>query len=201
MRFGIGIWSLALVGTLVVGSIAQQPIAQPLSGPQFEAQQYESQFPPPQPASGQRFGFPPPQSPPQVASVPQTASVPQAASGRSPVSSAPSAVGTAGMPHTDTPYRVEEVFSGEKIGLGEPDSGVQVGSAGQLIGFSGFDGSGSQTITLVHTGKMQIAVYHIDRSGLIHFVSSRPIDADFSVTLNPTDPSPDQIRHLGGQVK
>ncbi|MCO8120182.1 hypothetical protein NHH03_00410 [Stieleria sp. TO1_6] len=79
--------------------------------------------------------------------------------------------------------------------------GGQTGSAGELIGFSGFDGSGSQTITLVHTGKMQIAVYHIDRSGQIRLVSSRPIDADFSLTLNPTDPLPGQIRLLSGQVK
>lgn len=82
-----------------------------------------------------------------------------------------------------------------------PDLGPQVGAAGELIGFNGFDGSGSQTITLVHTGKMQIAVYHIDRSGQIRLVSSRPIDADFSLSLNVTAPLPGQIRLLGGQVK
>ena len=88
-----------------------------------------------------------------------------------------------------------------KIQLGASESGPQVGSSGELIGFSGFDGSGSQTITLVHTGKMQIAVYHIDRSGQIRLVSSRPIDADFSLSLNVTAPLPGQIRLLGGQVK
>jgi hypothetical protein len=81
------------------------------------------------------------------------------------------------------------------------DPGPQMGSAGELIGFSGFDGSGSQTITLVHAGKMQIAVYHIDRSGQIRLVSSRPIDADFSLSLNVTAPLPGQIRLLGSQVK
>lgn len=81
------------------------------------------------------------------------------------------------------------------------DSAVQVGSAGDLIGFSGFDGSGSQTITLVHAGKMQMSVYHIDRSGQIVLASSRPIDADFSLSLNLTKPLPGQIRLLSGQVK
>jgi hypothetical protein len=79
--------------------------------------------------------------------------------------------------------------------------GVQVGSAGQVIGFSGLNGSGTQTITLVHAGKMQIAVYHIDRSGQIRLVSSRPIDADFSLTLNPTAPLPQHIRELSGQAE
>ena len=48
---------------------------------------------------------------------------------------------------------------------------------------------------------MQIAVYHIDMSGQLHLVSSRPIDADFSVTLNATDPLPSQIRLLQGRLK
>ncbi|MDV6033465.1 MAG: hypothetical protein F9B45_25930 [Phycisphaera sp. RhM] len=85
--------------------------------------------------------------------------------------------------------------------LGGREKGPQVAAAGELIGFNGFDGSGSQTITLVHTGKMQIAVYHIDRSGQIRLVSSRPIDADFSLSLNLTKPLPGQIRLLGSQVK
>ena len=85
--------------------------------------------------------------------------------------------------------------------LGAAEITPQVGAAGELIGFNGFDGSGSQTITLVHTRKMQIAVYHIDRSGQIRLVSSRPIDADFSVSLNVTKPLPGEIRLLGGQVK
>lgn len=101
----------------------------------------------------------------------------------------------------DRPYRVAGRSPIQKNASSAPESGVQTASAGQLIGFSGFDGSGSQTITLVHAGKMQIAVYHIDRSGQIRLVSSRPIDADFSVTLNPTAPHPDQLRLLSKQAK
>jgi hypothetical protein len=92
-------------------------------------------------------------------------------------------------------------LSDVQMAMGAAKSGPQVGSAGQMIGFNGFDGSGSQIITLVHTGKMQIAVYHIDRSSQIRLVSSRPIDADFSLSLNVTAPLPGQIRLLGGQVK
>ena len=99
------------------------------------------------------------------------------------------------------PAQVSRVSELPSMPLNATESGPQTGSAGQLIGFSGFDGSGSQTITLVHAGKMQIAVYHIDRSGQIRLVSSRPIDADFSLSLNVTAPLPGQIRLLGGQVK
>lgn len=72
----------------------------------------------------------------------------------------------------------------------------RVGSAGDMIGFSHSDGSGTQTITVVHTGKSWMAVYHIDRSGTIRLVSSRPIDADFSLQLNATSPLPEEIRQL-----
>ena len=73
----------------------------------------------------------------------------------------------------------------------------RVGAAGDMIGFSHSDGSGTQTITVVHTGKSWMAVYHIDRSGTIRLVSSRPIDADFSLQLNATSPLPEEIRQLG----
>lgn len=73
----------------------------------------------------------------------------------------------------------------------------QAGSAGDMIGFSSVDGSGTQTITLIHTGKSWMAVYHIDRSGKIRLVSSRPIDADFSLQLNATSPLPEEIREIG----
>lgn len=76
-------------------------------------------------------------------------------------------------------------------------AGPSIGAAGDMIGFSGSDASGTQTITLVHTGKSWMAVYHIDRSGQIRLVSSRPIDADFSLQLNATSPLPDEIRKLG----
>ncbi|MEO1527545.1 MAG: hypothetical protein AAFX06_19120 [Planctomycetota bacterium] len=82
-----------------------------------------------------------------------------------------------------------------------PDSAPVVGAAGELIGFSGISSSGSHTITLVHTGKMQMAVYHIDGTGKIRLVSSRPLDADFSVMLNATKPLPGEIRLLGGEIK
>ena len=42
-----------------------------------------------------------------------------------------------------------------------------------------------------------MAVYHVSSDGGISLVSSRPIDADFSVQLNVTDPLPDEIRGLG----
>ena len=113
----------------------------------------------------------------------------------------PQSEGAAAKTPQPPPFRVKENIPGEKMVAPPSESRPQVGAAGQLIGFNGFDGSGSQTITLVHAGKMQIAVYHIDRSGLIRLVSSRPIDADFSVTLNPTAPLPDQIRALAGQAK
>jgi len=76
-----------------------------------------------------------------------------------------------------------------------------VGAAGDMIGFSQADGSGTQTITLVDTRKSWMAVYHIDRSGTIRLVSSRPIDADFSLQLNATSPLPDEIRGIGSARK
>jgi len=73
----------------------------------------------------------------------------------------------------------------------------KVGASGDMIGFSHSDSSGTQTITLVHTKKSWMAVYHIDKSGKLRLVSSRPIDADFSLQLNATSPLPDQIRQFG----
>jgi hypothetical protein len=74
---------------------------------------------------------------------------------------------------------------------------ARTAAAGEVIGFTSSDGQGSQTITLVHTGKSWMAVYHIDRSGTIQLVSSRPIDADFTLQLNATSPLPDDIREMG----
>ena len=74
-----------------------------------------------------------------------------------------------------------------------------VGASGDMIGFSHSDDSGTQTITLVHTEKSWMAVYHIDRSGTLRLVSSRPIDADFSLQLNATSPLPEEIRRIGGR--
>ncbi|QDT02475.1 hypothetical protein K227x_08520 [Rubripirellula lacrimiformis] len=81
--------------------------------------------------------------------------------------------------------------------LATAGGGPQMGVAGDMIGFSSSDASGTQTITLVHTGKSWMAVYHIDRSGKIRLVSSRPIDADFSLQLNATSPLPEEIRQMG----
>jgi hypothetical protein len=110
------------------------------------------------------------------------------------------AASAAGNPVSRNPVPDQKTVPGKPVpgesGSKTASSPFNAGSAGELIGFSGFTGSGSQTITLVHTGKMQMAVYHIDRSGQIHLVSSRPIEADFSLTLNPTAPLPDEIRKL-----
>jgi hypothetical protein len=73
----------------------------------------------------------------------------------------------------------------------------KVGASGDMIGFSHSDSSGTQTITLVHTRKSWMAVYHIDRSGTLRLVSSRPLDADFSLQLNATSPLPEEIRQIG----
>ena len=76
---------------------------------------------------------------------------------------------------------------------------ARVGAAGSVIGFAGCTATGTQTITLVNTEKFWMAVYHIDSEGEINLVSSRPIDADFSLQLNVTDPLPDEIRGLNNQ--
>ncbi|TWU64989.1 hypothetical protein V7x_05330 [Crateriforma conspicua] len=75
----------------------------------------------------------------------------------------------------------------------------RVAASGDFIGFSHGDGSGSQTITVLHTGKSWMAVYHVDSSGKIWLRSSRPIDADFSLQLNATSPLPDEIRQMERQ--
>jgi hypothetical protein len=87
--------------------------------------------------------------------------------------------------------------SGEVAAIADAEALARVAAAGDMIGFSHDDGSGTQTITLVHTGKSWMAVYHIDRSGTIRLVSSRPIDADFSLQLNATSPLPEEIREIG----
>ena len=102
---------------------------------------------------------------------------------------------------TDNPDRGGEGASAE-IGLpgalvpSGPGPQIQLGAAGGVIGFSGSDGSGTQTITLVDTRKSWMAVYHVGMSGTIRLVSSRPIDADFSLQLNATSPLPEEIRAL-----
>ena len=80
---------------------------------------------------------------------------------------------------------------------GFPIASSGAGAAGDMIGFSHGDGAGTQTITLVDTRKSWMAVYHVNQSGTIRLVSSRPIDADFSLQLNATSPLPEEIRRIG----
>ncbi|MDB4678950.1 hypothetical protein OAE79_01305 [Rhodopirellula sp.] len=44
-----------------------------------------------------------------------------------------------------------------------------------------------------------MAVYHVGPEGEIQLVSSRPIDADFSLQLNVTAPLPDEIKGLSSR--
>jgi hypothetical protein len=44
-----------------------------------------------------------------------------------------------------------------------------------------------------------MAVYHIDKARTIRLISSRPIDADFSLQLNVTAPLPEKIRRIGSR--
>jgi len=74
--------------------------------------------------------------------------------------------------------------------------GRDVAGSGDLIGFSHVDDRGTQVITLVNTRKLWMAVYHISSEGEIRLTSSRPIDADFTLQLNVTDPLPEHIREL-----
>ena len=105
-----------------------------------------------------------------------------------------------GEPGQPSPQQIAAaVFPNMGSGSGKNGPSTRVGAAGEIIGFTDSDGSGSQTITLVHTGKSWMAVYHIDRAGTIRLVSSRPIDADFSLQLNATSPLPREIRELTGK--
>ncbi|MFK8112949.1 MAG: hypothetical protein AB8B91_12140 [Rubripirellula sp.] len=74
--------------------------------------------------------------------------------------------------------------------------GRDVAGSGDLIGFSHVDDSGTQVISLVNAQKMWMAVYHIGSDGAIRLVSSRAIDADFTLQLNATEPTPEQIRRI-----
>lgn len=110
-----------------------------------------------------------------------------------------SCLATAGVTQVPQPGGVEQGaeidLPGSLVPAG-PGPQIQLGSAGGVIGFSGSDGSGTQTITLVDTRKSWMAVYHIGVAGKIRLVSSRPIDADFSLQLNAASPLPEEIRAL-----
>ena len=106
-------------------------------------------------------------------------------------------VATVAVSQTPTPRQSPGLPSKpEASNLTVAETVARVGASGDMIGFSHSDTSGSQTITIVHTGKAWMAVYHIDRSGKVRLVSSRPIDADFSLQLNATSPLPDEIREI-----
>lgn len=87
---------------------------------------------------------------------------------------------------------------GDRVTVIEARPGRDVAGSGDLIGFSHVDGSGTQVITLVDTEKAWMAVYHVGSSGEIRLVSSRAIDADFTLQLNATSPTPEDIRRLQG---
>lgn len=87
---------------------------------------------------------------------------------------------------------------GDRVTVIESRNGRDVAGSGDLIGFSHVDGSGSQVITLVDTQKAWMAVYHIGSKGEIRLASSRAIDADFTLQLNATSPTPEDIRRLQG---
>lgn len=91
-----------------------------------------------------------------------------------------------------------EISVGGKVANGPAlfDSGA---SAGDTIGFSVAANRGGQLITLVNTSQRWMAVYHIDGSGQIHLVSSRPISQDFAVEYNATVPLPKEMREISGQ--
>ncbi|TWT95626.1 hypothetical protein [Neorhodopirellula pilleata] len=83
----------------------------------------------------------------------------------------------------------------------EARGGRDVAGSGDLIGFSHVDDQGTQVITLVNTQKQWMAVYHIGSSGEIRLASSRAIDADFTLQLNATSPTPEEIRRLNGHPR
>ena len=106
---------------------------------------------------------------------------------------------TSGEGQQSQPYRgVSSEGQVDEQPSSEPTE-ARVGAAGSVIGFSSSQVPGTQTITLVNTEKFWMAVYHVNSAGEIRLVSSRPIDADFSVQLNVTDPLPDEIRGLSSR--
>lgn len=105
-------------------------------------------------------------------------------------------IATVAVSQNPTPKTDGSPISSEYSELSIAETVARVGASGDMIGFSHSDSSGTQTITLVHTGKAWMAVYHVDRSGKVRLVSSRPIDADFSLQLNATSPLPEEIREI-----
>jgi hypothetical protein len=73
------------------------------------------------------------------------------------------------------------------------------GAAGEMIGFAAAGSRGGQLITLVNTSQQWMAVYHVDGTGHIHLLSSRPISQDFAVEYNATVPLPKEMREIANQ--
>ncbi len=199
MHVRIGVLGLGLVSALVVGGIAGPPVEY---GNPYPAAEY-----PVADGYGDAAGFPGVAVMPDVSGQvgvpgPPGATGFSSGTGLPNGTGFPGATGTPGVgPMGPPPNRPSGGSQIANSGIVTAETAPEVASAGEIIGFNGFNGSGSQTITLVHTGKMQIAVYHIDRSGQLTLVSSRPIEDDFSFSFNVNAPLPREIRLLGGQVK
>jgi len=76
---------------------------------------------------------------------------------------------------------------------------VASGAAGEMIGFAAPASRGGQLITLINTSQPWMAVYHVDGTGQIHLLSSRPISQDFAVEYNATVPLPKEMREIANQ--
>lgn len=92
------------------------------------------------------------------------------------------------------------------FGLGKGGPGAGTGpampnlmTAGDMIGFSRDVGEGVQAITIINASRRWMAVYHLDNEGRIRLMSSRPLDADFTIQFNATSPLPEEIRRLQGK--
>lgn len=90
------------------------------------------------------------------------------------------------------------------LGKGGPGGGSgpampNLMTAGDMIGFSRDVGEGVQAITIINASRRWMAVYHLDNEGRIRLMSSRPLDADFTIQFNATSPLPEEIRRLQGK--
>lgn len=65
-----------------------------------------------------------------------------------------------------------------------------------MLGFASPDSGGGQVVTLVDARRGWMAVYAVDAQGEIRLLSSRPLQQDFSVQYNVTDPTPADIGRL-----
>lgn len=65
-----------------------------------------------------------------------------------------------------------------------------------MLGFASPDSGGGQVVTLVDARRSWMAVYAVDAKGEIRLLSSRPLQQDFSVQYNVTDPTPADIGRL-----